>query len=401
MSTTREPHPHPNPPLEGERARARVDGKPPLEGGGARVPRANDNPPPQQQEMGGGGIHRSGFTLIESVPLRERNTLRVDTRAAWLAEIHDATAIPELLDHPALRGKPPLLLGEGSNVLFVGDFGGAIVTMKTRGIEVLDDGAAFARIRVAAGEHWDDFVRWTLAHGYAGLENLILIPGSVGAAPMQNIGAYGVEVGEFIEAVEAFDLRERRFVTFTHSECEFGYRDSIFKRHPDRWLITMLTLRLPRDWTPRIEYAGVQDELQRMGVARPAPIHVAEAVMALRTRKLPDPAVIGNAGSFFKNPLVSIPQADSLRTEHPQLPSWPAGPETSKLSAAWLIEACGFKGWREGDAGISNRHALVLVNHGHATGAQLWALAQRVRHDVHARFGVVLEPEPRVIGVSF
>ena len=224
-------------------------------------------------------VGAAGFTLLENASLRDRNTLRVDARAAWLAEIRDAEAIPALLAHPALRGKPLLLLGEGSNVLFTGDYDGAIVTMATRGVEVLDGDDSHTHIRVAAGEHWDDFVRWTLAHGHAGLENLILIPGSVGAAPMQNIGAYGVEAGEFIESVEAFDMREHRFVRFDNTHCEFGYRDSVFKRHPDRWLITAVTFRLPHEWTPRIEYAGVQDELKRMGIEHPAPIHVADAVV--------------------------------------------------------------------------------------------------------------------------
>ncbi|HEX7369014.1 MAG TPA: UDP-N-acetylmuramate dehydrogenase [Rhodanobacteraceae bacterium] len=342
----------------------------------------------------------AGLTLTENASLRERNTLRVDAHAAMLAEIHDAAAIPELLDHLALKTRSPLLLGEGSNVLFAGDVEGAIVTMKTRGVEILDPDDACTRIRVQAGEHWDDLVRWTLAQGHAGLENLILIPGSVGAAPMQNIGAYGVEVGEFIESVEAFDLREQQTIRFDNAQCEFGYRDSVFKRHPDRWLITAITLRLPRTWTPRLDYAGLADELKRMGVERAAPFHVADAVVNLRTRKLPDPAVIGNAGSFFKNPLVPTDVADALRIEHPQLPAWPAADGNSKLSAAWLIETAGFKGTREGDAGISNRHALVLVNHGHATGPQLWALAQSVREGVHARFGVTLEPEPRVVGTN-
>ncbi len=341
----------------------------------------------------------AGFTLTGNASLLHRNTLRVDARAALLAEVHDAAALPALFEHAALRGTQVLLLGEGSNVLFAGDVEGTVVTLKSRGVEVLDRGAHGTRIRVAAGEHWDDFVRWTLAEGHAGLENLIMIPGSVGAAPLQNIGAYGVEAGEFIESVEAFDLREHRFVAFDNAQCGFGYRDSRFKRHPDRWLITALTLRLPREHALRIDYAGVREELARMGIHRPAPAHVAEAVVNLRTRKLPDPAVIGNAGSFFKNPVVPDAQVHALRREHPQLPSWPAGAGSSKLSAAWLIETCGFKGLREGDAGISNRHALVLVNHGRATGAQLWALAQRVRAGVRERFGILLEPEPRVIGV--
>jgi UDP-N-acetylmuramate dehydrogenase len=341
----------------------------------------------------------AAFTLTEHASLLQRNTLRVDARAAWLAEVHDAKAIPALLAEPALRGKPLLLLGEGSNVLFAGACEGAVVTMKTHGVEVISQDADAARIRVAAGEHWDDLVRWTLAQGYPGLENLILIPGSVGAAPMQNIGAYGVEVGEFVESVEAFDLPGQRAVRFENAQCEFSYRDSVFKRHPDRWLITAVTLRLPRTHAPRIEYAGLHEELGRMGVANPAPIHVADAVVNLRTRKLPDPAVIGNAGSFFKNPVVPERQAARLRGAHPQLPCWPVD-GGSKLSAAWLIESCGFKGLRDGDAGISQRHALVLVNHGRASGAELSALAQRVRDGVRERFAVTLEPEPRIIGAS-
>jgi UDP-N-acetylmuramate dehydrogenase len=339
----------------------------------------------------------AAYTLTASASLLQRNTLRVDARAAWLAEIHEADAIPALFTEPVLRGKPVLLLGEGSNVLFAGDYDGAVVTMKARGVEVVSEDADAARIRVAAGEHWDDLVRWTLAQGYPGLENLILIPGSVGAAPMQNIGAYGVEVGEFIESVEAFDLGGQRAVRFDTGQCEFGYRDSVFKRHPDRWLITAVTLRLPRTHAPRIDYAGLREELERIGVANPAAIHVADAVVNLRTRKLPDPAVIGNAGSFFKNPIVPAPQAAALRSDHPQLPCWP-GDGGVKLSAAWLIESCGFKGLRNCDAGVSSRHALVLVNHGRASGAELWALARHVRDGVRERFGVNLEPEPRIIG---
>ena len=340
----------------------------------------------------------AGFALTENASLRDRNTLRVDARAGWLAEVHDPDAIPGLLAHPALCGEPLLLLGEGSNVLFAGDYDGAIVSMRTRGVEVLAEDTDAVRIRVASGEHWDDFVRWTLGEGHAGLENLILVAGSVGAAPMQNIGAYGVEAGESIESVEAFDMREHRFVRFDNARCEFGYRDSIFKRHPDHWLITAVTFRLPRAWTPRIDYAGVRDELKRMGIEHPAPIHVADAVVSLRTRKLPDPKVIGNAGSFFKNPIVAAAAGEALKREHPELVAWPGKDGRWKLSAAWLIEAAGLKGHREGDAGISHRHALVLVNHGHASGPELWALAQQVIARVREAFGVTLEPEPVVIG---
>ncbi|MGN2243165.1 UDP-N-acetylmuramate dehydrogenase [Frateuria sp. GZRR33] len=337
-----------------------------------------------------------GYTLIENAPLVARNTLRVAARARLLAEVRDAARLPELLDFPAVRNGPLLVLGEGSNLLLTGDFDGTVVAMATRGVQVEQDGEV-ARIAVAAGERWDDFVRWTLGQGFAGLENLILIPGTVGAAPIQNIGAYGTEVAEFIESVEAWDLTERRVVSLDNAACAFAYRYSLFKRDPGRYIVTAVRFALPRTHALRLDYAGIREELARMGVDKPAPFHVAEAVVHLRTRKLPDPAVIGNAGSFFKNPVVEAALGEALKREHPELVAWPGSDGRWKLSAAWLIEAAGFKGYREGDAGISNRHALVLVNHGHASGAELWALAQKVISGVEAKFGVRLEPEPVVV----
>ena len=343
-------------------------------------------------------VDLGGYTLREDASLRARNTLRVEASAALLAEVHDTRALAKLFDWPAVRGQPKLVLGEGSNVLFAGDFEGLVVTLKTSGIAITGEDADSARVRVAGGEHWNDVVRWSIAHGLCGLENLSLIPGTAGAAPVQNIGAYGVELDGFVHAVEAFDLREHRTVVIARSECAFAYRDSRFKREPDAWLITSLELDLPKAREPVLDYAGVREELATMRVnGQPTSAQVAEAVVRLRTRKLPDPALIPNAGSFFKNPILPRGQADALKCDHPALPLWPVDAMHAKLSAAWLIEAAGFKGAREGDAGISERHALVLVNHGEASGAQLWALAQGVREGVQARFGVMLEPEPRVI----
>jgi UDP-N-acetylmuramate dehydrogenase len=342
-------------------------------------------------------VDMGGYTLIENASLATRNTLRVDARARLLAEIRDASKLPELLEFPAIRHSRLLVLGEGSNVLFTGDFDGTVLAMATRGVQLESDGDN-TRIAVAAGERWDDFVRWTLGHGYAGLENLILIPGTIGAAPIQNIGAYGCEVAEFVESVEAWDTRERRVVVLDHAACTFGYRDSLFKHEPGRYIVTAVRFLLPRNRPLRTDYAGINEQLARMGVENPAPFHVAEAVVHLRTKKLPDPAVIGNAGSFFKNPIVAAAVADALKRDHPELAAWPQADGRCKLSAAWLIEAAGFKGLREGDAGVSNRHALVLVNHGKATGPQLWALAQNVMTGVHQKFGVQLEPEPVVVG---
>jgi len=341
-------------------------------------------------------IDMGGYSLIENASLANRNTLRVDARARLLAEVQDASKLIELLDFPAVRQGKLLVLGEGSNLLFTGDFDGTVLAMATRGVQVEQDGDV-ARIAVAAGERWDDFVRWTLGQGFAGLENLILIPGTVGAAPIQNIGAYGTEVAEFIESVEAWDTQEHRVAVLARADCAFAYRDSVFKHQPGRYIVTAVRFALPRSRELRLDYAGIREELARMGVDKPAPFHVAEAVVHLRTRKLPDPAVIGNAGSFFKNPMVDASVGEALKRSHPELVSWIGADGRWKLSAAWLIENGGFKGQREGDAGISNRHALVLVNHGRATGAELWAFAQRVIEGVQARFGVRLEPEPVVI----
>ncbi|WP_425478700.1 UDP-N-acetylmuramate dehydrogenase [Dyella terrae] len=346
--------------------------------------------------MGFERVDMGGYSLIENAPLGQRNTLRVNARARLLAEIRESAKLPEILDFPAVRQGKLLVLGEGSNMLFTGDFDGTVLAMATRGVHVEEDGD-IARIAVAAGERWDDFVRWTLGQGFAGLENLILIPGTVGAAPIQNIGAYGTEVAEFIESVEAWDTKERRVAVLDRQACAFAYRDSVFKHEPGRYIVTAVKFALPRSRELRLDYAGIREELARMGIERPAPFHVAEAVVHLRTRKLPDPAVIGNAGSFFKNPIVDASVGEALKAAHPELVSWVGSDGRWKLSAAWLIEQAGFKGDRDGDAGISNRHALVLVNHGQATGPQLWGFAQRVIEGVRGKFGVTLEPEPVVV----
>lgn len=338
----------------------------------------------------------STYTLTENAPLDRRNTLRVPARAAWLAEIRDALAIPEVLSLPQVKGKSFMVLGEGSNVLFTHDFDGLVVVMANRGIKVLANEGATVRVCAQAGEDWHCLVRWSLAQSLCGLENLSLIPGTVGAAPIQNIGAYGAELAETLETVKAFDRQANESVRLGREQCAFRYRDSVFKQSPDRWIITAVELRLRRNATLKLGYAGVRDELAAMQVNKPTAKDVSEAVCRLRRRKLPDPAVIGNVGSFFKNPLVSNNEAQQLTSAHPGLPIF-AAPDGKKLSAAWLIEHCGWKGFREGDAGVSDKHALVLVNHGKATGAQLWALAERVRDSVQGKFGIRLEPEPRVI----
>jgi UDP-N-acetylmuramate dehydrogenase len=331
------------------------------------------------------------YTLTEHAPLAARNSLRVPATARWLAEVRNPDSLGELLARPEARG-PVVALGEGSNLLLTRDIDGLVIHFDQRGIEILADGS----LRVAAGENWHALVRWTLDRGYCGFENLALIPGSVGAAPIQNIGAYGTELAEFVAAVRAWDRKEDAPVVLDRDQCGFAYRDSIFKREPDRWLITHVEFRLPTERPLVLDYAGVRDELDAMGCGQPTHIDVADAVERLRRRKLPDPAQIGNAGSFFKNPVVTRAVADRLAHQHPGMPRWEAA-GAAKLSAAWLLEQCGFKGYRDGDAGFSERHALVLVNYGGATGTALWALAQHAQAMVERQFGVRLEAEPRIV----
>lgn len=340
--------------------------------------------------------------VIRDAPLRDRNTLRVAATAPCLVEIGDRAAWAEFAASDQARAERLLVLGEGSNVLFAGDPSGVVVQLKMADITVCSDDGVTGVVRAEAGVRWHDLVEWTLAHGYEGLENLVLIPGHVGAAPVQNIGAYGTEVCEFIEAVEAHDREQGRAVRLPRAACAFGYRDSLFKRESERWIVTAVELRLPRQHALRLEYAGIREELAAMEVREPSARAVADAVTRLRRRKLPDPAVIGNAGSFFKNPIVPAEVAASLRQLHPALPVYPDhGGGECKLSAAWLIAACDWKGYRDGDAGIAAQHALVLVNHGGATGAELLALAERVAESVQSRFGLWLEPEPRIIGATW
>jgi len=348
-------------------------------------------------------MSEAGFRVGENVSLAGRNTFRVEARAELLADVHDPFALPALLSEPWLQFAPLLVLGEGSNVLLAGDVPGLTLCLTRATIAIIDDGADHALVAADAGVNWNDFVHWTLGHGLCGLENLALIPGTVGACPIQNIGAYGTEVAEFIDSVQAFDRETLRLREFEREDCRFGYRDSAFKRAPEQNVITEVRFRLPKSRGVQTGYAGVGDELAAMGV-NGVPTHrqVAEAISRLRTRKLPNPALLGNAGSFFKNPIVAAAQAEALKATHPALPVFPGDSvATRKLSAAWLIEQAGWKGHREGDAGVAAQHALVLVNHGRATGGQLLALAGRIAGSVQARFGVRLEPEPRIIGGRF
>ncbi len=343
------------------------------------------------------------YRIVENARLDARNTFGVHATAPMLVEVSDAAALPELFGYAMLRDGPVLVLGGGSNLLFAGDPPGAALALTAQRIDLLEENGDAAIVRADAGVVWHDFVLWTLGHGLCGLENLALIPGTVGAAPIQNIGAYGVEVRDRIHAVDAFDRKRGAFVRFTADECAFAYRDSLFKRDPEHYIVTAVEFALSRTPALKLEYAGIGEELQAMGIdGTPRASQVAEAVIRIRQRKLPNPAVLGNAGSFFKNPIVPVAQAEALLSRHASMPMFRgAGDDTRKLSAAWLIDQCGWKGYRDGDAGVAPSHALVLVNHGNASGAQLLALARRIASSVHERFGVGIEPEPRIIGAGW
>ena len=345
----------------------------------------------------------NGYRIIENARLDARNTFGVAAVAPMLVEVLHHDALPELFSYAMLRDPALLVLGGGSNLLFAANAPGATLTFNTQSITLVDTHNDVCVVRADAGVVWHDFVLWTLAQGLTGLENLALIPGTVGAAPIQNIGAYGVEVGEHIHRVHVFDRHTHDFAWLDAKQCAFAYRDSLFKHATDRYIVTGVEFALSRHYQPRLRYAGISEELQQMGVQdAPRASQVAEAVMRIRQRKLPDPAVLGNAGSFFKNPIIPSAQADALQNDHPTLPVFQTSDaSTCKLSAAWLIEACGWKGYRDGDAGVAQAHALVLVNHGNATGLQLLALAQRIAASVEHRFAVRIEPEPRIIGATW
>jgi UDP-N-acetylmuramate dehydrogenase len=295
-------------------------------------------------------------------------------------------------------GLPRFVLGGGSNIVLRDDYPGLVLHMGIKGMELIGEDDRAFYVKAGAGESWHVFVLWTLAQGWGGLENLSLIPGSVGAAPIQNVGAYGIEVKDRLHALTAFDFDSGETFTLTNAECEFAYRDSVFKhRLCDRAAVLDVTFALPKAWQPNTSYADVSRELHDRGIAAPTARDISDAVIAIRSRKLPDPARIGNAGSFFKNPIVPAAKREQLLAAFPQLVSYPQADGSYKLAAGWLIEQCGWKGKSVGAAGVYERQALVLVNRGGARGKDILNLAQAIRNDVSARFGVDLEMEPVLV----
>lgn len=330
----------------------------------------------------------------ENVSLRPYNTFGIDATARFFVEIQNVDELRAVVQHPEFRSMPRLLLGGGSNVLLTGDFDGLVVRIAIAGKKTVREDDAHVWLKVGAGENWHELVLFCLANDLAGLENLSLIPGSVGASPMQNIGAYGVEIKDVFDSLEALDLETGELRTFTHEECRFGYRESIFKHEAKgRYAIVSVTFRLAKTPTFHTNYGDIQKTLAEMNVQELSIQAVSEAVVRIRRSKLPDPAQLGNAGSFFKNPEIPKAQFDDLKTRFPNLPGYPTSDAAVKVPAGWLIEQAGWKGHREGLVGVHERQALVLVNYGGGTGAQIKALAEKVQASVRERFGIGLTAE--------
>ncbi len=335
--------------------------------------------------------------LHSDYPLSQLNTFHIDAKAKRYVRFDRLDEIVSFLASDNMSKRSHLILGGGSNLLFVGDLDNTVLHPLLKGIDIIDRDNDHIHVRVMAGEVWDDWVAFAVANGWGGIENLSLIPGSVGASAIQNIGAYGVEVQRVIDRVEALTLPEGDAVSFTAGSCGFGYRNSHFKsRWPGRHLITAVIFRLALRPHFELGYTGVREAVARIGPLNLA--NVRQAVIDLRRKKLPDPAELGNAGSFFKNPIVSADTLKALLEKHPHLPRYPHSGNRFKLAAGWLIDQCGWKGKALGDAAVHHQHALVLVNRGSATGREILQLSNKIVQSVSARFGIDLEREVRVVG---
>lgn len=338
------------------------------------------------------------MSIQENISLRPFNSFGIEAIARWFASFRSVNELQETLAERPVPRTPGLVLGGGSNILFTKDFEGIILKNDVKGIEKVKEDNDHVFLRVGAGENWHRFVLHCIENGWAGVENLSLIPGCVGASPMQNIGAYGVEIKDVFYELRAFHLKEKCNYTFTLKDCEFGYRDSIFKnRYRDEFVILNVTYRL--DKVPRFNtsYGAIQQELDNMGVKELSIKAISDAVIRIRSSKLPDPAEIGNAGSFFKNPTITAQEFTDMKQRFEHLIGYENADGSYKLAAGWMIEQCGWKGFRRGDAGCHEKQALVLVNYGEATGSEIYALSEEILNSVSEKFGVRLEREVNIV----
>ena len=337
--------------------------------------------------------------ILENVSLLPYNTFHIDARAKHFTKIRSLDDLRELRSSPLFSSLPLLILGGGSNVLFTRDFPGLAVKNEIKGITTVNENASSITLRVGSGENWHEFVMHCVERNLGGIENLSLIPGTVGAAPMQNIGAYGVEVKNVIRLVEAVELASGHVVNFSNEECQFGYRESFFKHAgKDRYFISSVTLTLTKNnHLYNTSYGAIRETLQEMNVEEISVKAISDAVIRIRKSKLPDPAVVGNAGSFFKNPSVPLEQYEDLKKSFPSVPGFIDQGNMVKIPAGWMIEQCGWKGKKFQDAGVHPLQALVLVNYNQANGKEIWDLACNIQSSVHEKFKIKLHPEVNII----
>ncbi len=334
----------------------------------------------------------------QNYPLKKYNTFGIAACAEYFSTFTSINDLKQLLLTTANKQQETLILGGGSNILFTKNYNGLVLKNEIKEIHTVHEDEDRAYVRVGAGENWHQFVLYCIKHNFSGIENLSLIPGNVGASPMQNIGAYGVEIKDVFYSLEAYHLKEQRITNFTLNDCEFGYRDSVFKkRFKDQFVILSVTFLLNKKPQYNISYGAIKDELEKMGVRDLSIQAISQAVINIRTRKLPDPNVIGNAGSFFKNPEVRGHEFHEIKRIHPGIIGYDLQNGNVKLAAAWLIEQCGWKGYRKGDAGCHEKQALVLVNYGNASGKEIYDLSTEIKISVKEKFNVDLEREVNII----
>lgn len=338
------------------------------------------------------------MNILQNIPLKPFNTFGIEATAREFVEINTVDELRVLCSNFNLIDRKVLVLGGGSNMLLTGNVEGMVIKISIKGIEVVKEDEGSAWVKAGAGEVWHDLVMWSIARGYGGLENLSLIPGCVGASPMQNIGAYGVEIKNTFVSLDAIEIASGRQVSFTHAECKFGYRESIFKQEvKGKYIIVGVTYKLSKHPQLNTTYGAIQQVLQQQGITQPTIKQVSDAVISIRQSKLPDPKELGNAGSFFKNPEIPTPEFESIKARFPDIVGYPAAPGFTKVAAGWLIEQCGWKGKRVGNTGSHKDQALVLVNYGGATGEEVWKLALEICESVEAKFGISITPEVNII----
>lgn len=339
------------------------------------------------------------MTIATNISLKPYHTFGTDVYAHAFAAFHTQDELAELLDYATQQQLHPLILGGGSNVLFTKNFDGIVLKNELKGKSVIHENDEHILLKVAAGENWHQLVMYCIEQQYAGIENLSLIPGNVGASPMQNIGAYGVEIKDVFESLDAWHIKEKKLIHLNNADCRFGYRESIFKQElKNECVITAVTFRLHKKPIYHTSYGAIQAELNKMGVQELSIAAIAQAVINIRSSKLPDPKIIGNAGSFFKNPTIPISHYQDVQKAYPNIPGYPDKTNSNliKVAAGWLIEQCGFKGFRKGDAGCHALQALVLVNYGQATGQDIFDLSIRIIEAVQKKFGIILEREVNI-----